>query len=47
MPKYGHLMLTRVFPDKVAPNIDFIDEAVFHCYVTVVKILLQVLVIYE
>ena len=47
MPKYGHLMLPGVFSDKVAPNIDFIDEAVVHCYVTVVKIFLQVLVIYE
>ena len=33
-------MLPGVFPDKVAPDIDLIDEAVVQCYVPVVKILL-------
>ena len=33
-------MLPRVFPDKVTPDIDLIDEAVVQCYVPVVKILL-------
>ena len=47
MPKYGHLMLPRAFPDKFNPDIDFIDEAAVQCYVPVVKILLQELVIYE
>ena len=40
MPKYGHLMLTGAFPDKVTPYIDFKDEAVVQYYVPVVKILL-------
>ena len=40
MSKYGHLMLPGAFPDKVTPDIDFIDEAVIQCYdVPVVKIL--------
>ena len=32
MSKYGHLMLPVTFPDKVTPDIDFIDEAVVQCY---------------
>ena len=38
--KYGHLMLKGTFSDKVNPDIDFVDEAVAQCYVSVVKILL-------
>ena len=45
--KYGHLMLPGTFTDKVIPDIDFTDEAVVQCDVPVVKILLQVLVIYK
>ena len=34
-------MLLGAFPDKVTPDIDFIDEAVVQCYnVPVVKIFL-------
>ena len=46
--KYGRLMLPSVaFPDKVTPDIDFTNETVVQCDVPVVKILLQVLVIYK
>ena len=45
--KYGHLMLPGTFTDKVIPDIDFTDEAVVQFDVPVVKILLQVLVIYK
>ena len=45
--KYGHLMLPGVFPDKVTTDIDFTDEAVVQSDVLVVKVLLQVLVIYK
>ena len=39
--KYGHFMMLETFPNKVTPDIDFIDEAVVQCYnVPVVKILL-------
>ena len=37
---YGHLMLPGAFPDKVTPDNDFIDEAVAHCDIPVIKILL-------
>ena len=37
--KYGHLMPPGVFPDKITPVIDFKDEAVVQCDVTVVKTL--------
>ena len=37
--KYGHLMLPGAFPDKVTSDIDFADEAVVECYVSVIKIL--------
>ena len=47
LPKYGHLMLKGAFPDKVNPDIDFVDEAVVQCYVSVVKILLWLLVIFK
>ena len=45
--KYGHLMLPGVFPDKVTTDIDFTDEAIVQSDVLVVKVLLQVLVIYK
>ena len=45
--KYEHFMLPEAFPDKVTPDIDFIDEVVDQCDVPVVKLLLQVLVIYK
>ena len=46
--KYGHLMLpSGAFPDKFTIDIDFTDEAVVQCDVPVVKILLQVLVVYK
>ena len=42
--KYGHLMLpSGAFPDKVTPDIDLQMKQQF----SVVKILLQVLVIYK
>ena len=31
LPKYGHLILPGALPDKVTPDIDFIDEAVVQC----------------
>ena len=41
MSKYGHLMLPEAFPDKITPDIDFIDEAVVQCCdISVLKILL-------
>ena len=45
--KYEHLMLPGVFPDKVTTDIDFTDEAIVQSDVLVVKVLLQVLVIYK
>ena len=45
--KYGYLMLPGAFPVKVIPDIDFKDEAVVQCFVPIVKILMQVLVIYK
>ena len=45
--KYGYLMLPGAFTDKVTPNIDFTDEAVAQCDVPVIKIFLQVLLIYN
>ena len=34
-------MLSGAFPDKVTPDVDFIDQAVVQCYdIPVVKILL-------
>ena len=46
LSKYGHLMLPGAFPDKVTSDTDFKDEVVVQRYVSVVKILLQVLVIW-
>ena len=40
MSKYEYLMLPRVFPEKVTPDIDFTDEVGVQCDVPVVKILL-------
>ena len=37
--KYRYLILPGAFPDKVAPDIDFTDEAVVQCDNPVVKIL--------
>ena len=45
--KYGHLMLPGVFPDQVTPDIDFTNEVVGQCEVQVVKILVQMPVIYK
>ena len=45
--KYGHMILPGAFPDKVTPDINFTDERVAQCYVPVVKILLQVMIIYK
>ena len=45
--KYEHFMLPGAFPDKVAPDIGFTDEALIQCDVTAVKILLKALVIYK
>ena len=45
MSKYGHLILPGAFPDKVIPDNYFKDEAVVLCDVTVLRMLLQVLVI--
>ena len=45
--KYGYLMLPGAFADKVTPDIDFTDEAVVQCDVPVIKIFLQVLLIYK
>ena len=47
MLKYGHMMLPGAFPGKVAPDINFTDEIVAQCYVPVIKILLQVMIIYK
>ena len=38
--KYEYLRLPGAFPDRATPDIDFIDESVVQCYVSVVKILL-------
>ena len=46
VPKYQHLMLPGDFQINL-PDIEFTDEAVVPCDVPVVKILLQVLVIYK
>ena len=47
VPKYGHLLLPGAFPGKVIPAIDFKDEVVVQCVVPVVKIFMQVLLIYK
>ena len=38
--KFIEYVLKGAFPDKVTPDIDFIDEVVNQCYVPVVKIVL-------
>ena len=45
--KYGYLMLPGAFPGKVISDIDFEDEVEVPCVVPVLKILMQVLVIYK
>ena len=45
--KYEHLVLPGTFPEEVTLDVDFKDEAVVQCDVPVVKVLLQVLVIYK
>ena len=45
--KYEHLMLPGVFPDQVTPYIDFTVDVVGQCEVPVVKVLLQMPVIYK
>ena len=39
MSKYGNLMLSKVFPGKITPDIDLTDKVVVVCDVPVVKIL--------
>ena len=34
------MLLSGTFPDKLTPGIDFTDEAVVHCDVPVLKLLL-------
>ena len=41
------MLPSGVFPHKVTRDIDFTGEAVVHCDVPAVKILLQKLVIYK
>ena len=45
--KYGYLTLPGAFPGKVIPDIDFKDKVVVQCVAPVVKILMQVPVIYK
>ena len=45
--KYGYLMLPGAFPGNVIPDIDFKDEVVVHRVVPVLKIFMQVPVIYK
>ena len=45
--KCGHLILPGAFPDKVSPDNDFKDEAALLYDVTVVRMFLQVPVIYK
>ena len=45
--KYKHSMLPGAFPDKVTPEINFVDKVVFWCDISVLKTLLQVMVIYK
>ena len=47
-PEFLEYALTRYISRfKVTPDIDFMSEAVFQCYIPVAKILLQELVIYK
>ena len=43
--KYEHFMVPGAFPDKETPDIDIADEAAVQCYVPVVNILFQKIVI--
>ena len=43
----GYLTLPGAFPGKVIPDIDFKDKVVVQCVAPVVKILMQVPVIYK
>ena len=45
--KYGYLMLPGAFPVKVISDIDFKDDLVVQRVVPIVKILMQVPVIYK
>ena len=45
--KYGYLMLPGAFPVKVISDIDFKDDVVVQRVVPIVKILMQVPVIYK
>ena len=45
--RYGCLMSPETLPDKITPDVNFKDKTVVQCDVPVVKILLQVLVIYK
>ena len=45
--KYGNLMLPGRMADQVTSDINFTDEAIVQCDVTVVKILLNALAIYK
>ena len=47
MTKCGYLMLPGTFPDKVISYIDFADQAVVKCNVSVVKMFLWVLTIFK
>ena len=40
MSKYGHLMLLGAFPEKIARDLNFTDEAVVQFDVVVIKMLL-------
>ena len=47
MTKCGYLMLPGTFPDKVIPYIDFADQGVVKCNISVVKMFLWVLPIFK
>ena len=45
--KYGYLMLPEAFHVKVISDTDFKDDLVVQCVIPIVKILMQVPVIYK
>ena len=45
--KYGYFMLPGAFPVKVISDIDFKDDLVVQCVVPIVKIFMQVPIIYK
>ena len=45
--RYRYLKLPGTFPHKFIPDIDFKDEAVVQCNVSVIKIPLQMLAIFN